>query len=46
MRLPIIVLAGMAAAFATAAKADEGMWTFDNFPSAAVNAKYGSTRPG
>ena len=24
----------------TAASADEGMWTFDNFPSAAVNAKY------
>jgi len=42
MRLPIIVLAGMAAAFATAAKADEGMWTFDNFPIATVNAKYGT----
>ena len=40
MRLPIVVLAGMAAAMATVAKADEGMWTFDNFPSAAVNAKY------
>jgi len=26
---------------ATAAPADEGMWTFDNFPSAAVKAKYG-----
>jgi hypothetical protein len=24
------------------ARADEGMWTFDNFPSAAVNAKYGT----
>lgn len=24
-----------------AALADEGMWTFDNFPSAAVQAKYG-----
>src|ERR1700744_5715599 len=23
------------------ARADEGMWTFDNFPSAAVKAKYG-----
>ena len=24
-----------------AARADEGMWTFDNFPAAAVKAKYG-----
>ena len=24
-------------------RADEGMWTFDNFPSAAVKAKYGVT---
>jgi hypothetical protein len=31
------------AAFAPAAFADEGMWTFDNFPSAAVKAKYGVT---
>jgi len=28
-------------AVAGAALADEGMWTFDNFPSAAVKAKYG-----
>src|ERR1700743_2598434 len=28
---------------ATQAFADEGMWTFDNFPSAAVKAKYGVT---
>jgi hypothetical protein len=27
--------------FARAAAADEGMWTFDNFPSAAVKSKYG-----
>jgi hypothetical protein len=27
--------------FSTAALADEGMWTFDNFPSKAVKAKYG-----
>ncbi len=27
----------------SAAFADEGMWTFDNFPSAAVKAKYGVT---
>ncbi len=25
------------------ARADEGMWTFDNFPAAAVKAKYGVT---
>ncbi|WP_122465909.1 S46 family peptidase [Brevundimonas lutea] len=25
------------------ARADEGMWTFDNFPIAAVNEKYGSS---
>ncbi|HEY5290094.1 MAG TPA: S46 family peptidase [Caulobacteraceae bacterium] len=30
-------------AFASAALADEGMWTFDNFPAAAVKAKYGVT---
>ena len=28
---------------AGSAMADEGMWTFDNFPSAAVKAKYGAT---
>jgi hypothetical protein len=28
---------------ATSARADEGMWTFDNFPSAVVKAKYGVT---
>ena len=27
--------------FGTAALADEGMWTFDNFPTATVNQKYG-----
>ncbi|HEX4183714.1 MAG TPA: S46 family peptidase [Caulobacteraceae bacterium] len=47
MRL-LRVLAAMAAmlaacALAGAAMADEGMWTFDNFPSAAVKAKYGVT---
>ena len=26
-----------------AARADEGMWTFDNFPAAAVKTKYGVT---
>ena len=29
------------AAWTTGASADEGMWTFDNFPSAKVKAKYG-----
>jgi hypothetical protein len=31
------------AAFGGAARADEGMWTFDNFPSQVVKAKYGVT---
>ena len=30
----------IAALLATPAPADEGMWTFDNFPAAAVRAKY------
>jgi hypothetical protein len=29
-------------ALAPAARADEGMWTFDNFPIAAVNKEYGT----
>jgi hypothetical protein len=29
--------------FAQAARADEGMWTFDNFPSQTVGTKYGFT---
>ena len=28
-------------AFALAARADEGMWTFDNFPAKKVRQKYG-----
>src|SRR6267378_2060611 len=35
----------LAAALPLAAHADEGMWTFDNFPSAKVGKKYGFT-PG
>lgn len=31
----------LAAMFGAAARADEGMWTFDNFPSAKVKAAYG-----
>jgi hypothetical protein len=41
-----LLLAGAAVALtalAGRACADEGMWTFDNFPSAAVKAKYGVT---
>jgi hypothetical protein len=41
-----LLLAGAAAALtalAGRAFADEGMWTFDNFPSAVVKAKYGVT---
>jgi hypothetical protein len=34
------LLAFAALALASPAFADEGMWTFDNFPSAAVKAKY------
>jgi hypothetical protein len=30
------------AAMATTARADEGMWTFDNFPIAAVNKQFGT----
>jgi Peptidase S46 len=32
-----------AAALSEAARADEGMWTYDNFPKAAVAKKYGFT---
>jgi len=39
----IAAFAAATAFLATAAIADEGMWTFDNFPSAAVKAKYGVT---
>ncbi|HEX3808404.1 MAG TPA: S46 family peptidase [Rhizomicrobium sp.] len=40
-KLAYLAALAAAAAFATVAYADEGMWTFDNFPSAAVKAKYG-----
>ncbi len=48
MKLTSLPAAGLfaatiAAAAATMARADEGMWTFDNFPAAAVKAKYGVT---
>ncbi|HEU4616767.1 MAG TPA: S46 family peptidase [Gammaproteobacteria bacterium] len=42
--LAFVLLAAAAAWLRTpAALADEGMWTFDNFPSAAVKEKYGVT---
>ena len=39
--LAVLMLGALAAGFAPAAHADEGMWTFDNFPSAAVKSRYG-----
>jgi molybdenum-dependent DNA-binding transcriptional regulator ModE len=36
-----MIAVGVLACAAVAARADEGMWTFDNFPSAEVKAKYG-----
>ena len=40
MRLKLI-LAGLLASSVAPAFADEGMWTFDNFPAAQVKEKYG-----
>jgi hypothetical protein len=40
LRLLLPLTMGLAVA-ATAARADEGMWTFDNFPSALVRDRYG-----
>jgi hypothetical protein len=37
----VLVLAALASVEATAARADEGLWTFDNFPAAKVKAAYG-----
>ncbi|WP_415014384.1 S46 family peptidase [Brevundimonas sp.] len=43
LRLTVSAAALALAAFASsAAQADEGMWTFDNFPAATVNEKYGT----
>lgn len=39
--LAALALAAWAAAFGRTAAADEGMWTFDNFPSALVRERYG-----
>src|SRR3989442_1697568 len=38
---PMKRLALLSVAFALAARADEGMWTFDNFPAKKVRQKYG-----
>ncbi len=40
--LALALIATSAALAAFPAQADEGMWTFDNFPSAAVKARYGA----
>ena len=43
LRFTVSAAALALAAFASSgAKADEGMWTFDNFPTATVNEKYGT----
>jgi hypothetical protein len=44
MKLLFPALGALAAfaMFAGVAQADEGMWTYDNFPSGTVNAKYGT----
>jgi len=42
-RLALVLAFLLGASAAGAALADEGMWTFDNFPAAAVKAKYGVT---
>ncbi|MGQ3111602.1 MAG: S46 family peptidase [Brevundimonas sp.] len=36
-------IAVLSAAASSPARADEGMWTFDNFPIQTVNAKYGTS---
>ncbi len=38
---PVLGVAALLTLFVSAAQADEGMWTFDNFPSVTVKAKYG-----
>jgi hypothetical protein len=41
MRYKLIAAAAFAALAVSSARADEGMWTFDNFPSATMKAKHG-----
>jgi len=42
MRIPAVALS-LSLAVSGAARAEEGMWTFDHFPGAAVKAAYGVT---
>jgi hypothetical protein len=37
----VALVCSISLGFATAASADEGMWTFDNFPKAKVQSQYG-----
>ena len=41
--LVVLGAATLAVSAPSTARADEGMWTFDNFPIQAVNEKYGTT---
>lgn len=41
MRKSILFMASLLALFASAAQADEGMWTYNQFPSAKVASTYG-----
>ena len=43
MRTALRIALASACLFSLAARADEGMWTFDNIPSAKIQAKYGFT---
>src|SRR4249920_1579302 len=43
MNRKVLFASLLASAVAAPAWADEGMWTFDNFPAAQVKAKYGAT---
>ena len=42
MKLLPIVITAVSTLFVGSSFADEGMWTFDNFPAAAVQEKYGA----
>jgi len=41
----LLVVAGVALLVVAAAKAEEGVWTFDNLPSKALQTKYGFATP-
>ena len=40
--ISLLTMAAVVTLAVTSARADEGMWTFDNFPFPAVNTKYGT----